>query len=247
MKLYKGKHANGTEEDASQLLVLLLHHLGNHGSRRRPDAHEPAELATHALPDALTRLLRAALNLARPQRTVDAQLVDPGEPPADQAGAEDSALVVDGAREAGEERVPRVDGQGEEVAREGVPGGGGREGDFEAADGGREGVEEGKGRRGVADLVLGGRDRRGRGLAEGGEEGLGLGDVLVEGDADAAPDVLLAEEVAGWEGGEDGAFERVEGGESGGEGGCREEGFDRGSEGGLVREESGEDGEEGVL
>lgn len=127
--------------DEALQLPLILHH--PHWYLPNPD--DPSDLLPHPLPDPLKRLFRASLPPPRDPdtRTINAQLVESREPPAQHASADDLAFLVDGRREAREEDVPRVEDVREEVSVEW----GGRRGesDFETTEGGGEGVEEGEG------------------------------------------------------------------------------------------------------
>lgn len=108
----------------------------------------------------------------------------------------------------------------------------------------REGVEELERRRRVREVLLGDRTRRRLGRDEEGEEPLRLGDELLERDADARPDVLVAREGARRRRDDDGALERGERVEDGRQGRRREEGRDGRRELRVGRKEAREDAEE---
>lgn len=108
----------------------------------------------------------------------------------------------------------------------------------------REGVEELERRRRVREVLLGDRTRRRLGRDEEGEEPLRLGDELLERDAYARPDVLVAREGARRRRDDDGALERGERVEDGRQGRRREEGRDGRRELRVGRKEAREDAEE---
>lgn len=108
----------------------------------------------------------------------------------------------------------------------------------------REGVEELERRRRVREVLLGDRTRRRLGRDEEGEEPLRLGDELLERDADARPDVLVAREGPRRRRDDDGALERGERVEDGRQGRRREEGRDGRRELRVGRKEAREDAEE---